>query len=54
MLGSATLVMKKSMIGRKAPASRMNTPKGWSPPARAIAVGDCGRTVRVDVMPLLS
>ncbi len=32
MLGSATLVMKKSMIGRNAPASRTNTPTGCSPP----------------------
>ena len=37
MLGSATLVMKKSMIGMKAPASRMNTPNGCSPPASAVA-----------------
>ena len=40
MLGSATLVMKKSMIGRNAPASRMNTPTGCSPPARAVARGE--------------
>ena len=43
MLGRATFVMKKSMIGRNAPASRMNTPTAWSPPARAIARGAVGR-----------
>ena len=37
MLGRATLVMKKSMIGMKAPASRMNSPNGCSPPASAVA-----------------
>lgn len=40
MLGRATLVMKKSMIGRNAPANRMNTPNGCSPPARAMARGE--------------
>lgn len=40
MLGRATLVMKKSMIGRKAPASRMNTPTGCRPPERAAAWGE--------------
>ena len=45
MLGRATLVMKKSMIGKKAPARRMNTPTGCSRPARARARGEAGRAV---------
>ena len=40
MLGRATLVMKKSMIGMNAPASRMSTPNGCSPPARAAALAE--------------
>ena len=46
MLGSATLVMKKSMIGRNAPASRKNTPTGCSPPERAMARGEVGPACR--------
>jgi hypothetical protein len=40
MLDSATFVMKKSMIGKNAPASRRNTPIGCNPPARATARGE--------------
>jgi hypothetical protein len=46
MLGSATLVMKKSMIGRNAPASRTNTPTGCSPPDGATARGQVGPACR--------
>src|SRR6266545_5222430 len=36
------MLMKKSMIGRNAPASRTNTPSGCSPPKRATARGEVG------------
>jgi hypothetical protein len=48
MLGSATFVMKKSMIGRNAPASSAHTPAGCSPPARATV--RAGAVVIIDVL----